>query len=357
MTGAQGRSRLSTALLASVSTAMVCSLLLVAPAGARATVPRPRRHHEATPPVRPATPAPWAPAFGVYAGPGAVASAQAFDVQKGGPVPYALDFFDSSNWTSISDPQWTIQHWRGSPFHMIFGVPMLPDAGASLATGATGAYDPNFVTLATELVAAGEGNAVLMIGWDPLQTGTSWHVTGSADATAYIEYWRHIVGSMRAVPGAKFQFEWNGGTPGGSLTASAVYPGNSYVNLIAIDVFDRLRTPVTGSRWETISTTTNGPDWFFGFAAEHHKPLVIGEWGLVPAATPGGGGDDVHFVRGFMAWCQAHHIALIVTWDYGTWALTSGSFPASERALSAAGYSAAGSASASRALESQPGGT
>ena len=43
---------------------------------------------------------------------------------------------------------------------MTWGVPMLPTTGGvSLATGATGAYDAYFKTLATNLVAAGMGNS------------------------------------------------------------------------------------------------------------------------------------------------------------------------------------------------------
>jgi hypothetical protein len=336
--------------------AMACSLLLVAPAGARSSVHRPKHPHQA-PLARPVARATWSPAFGVYAGPGAVATAQAFDVQMGSPVHYALDFVDSATWGSISDPQWTIQQWKASPFHMIFGVPMLPDAGASLAMGATGAYDPNFTTLATQLVAAGETHAVLMIGWDPLQPGTTWRVTGRAEATEYVTYWHHIVKTMRAVPGAKFRFEWNGGTPAGPLTAAAVYPGNAYVNLIATDVFDRMVTPAGRSRWDAIAAATDGADWYSQFAAAHHKPLVIGEWGLVPASTTGGGGDDVAFVRDFTKWCGLHQIALVVTWDFGTWGMTSGSFPASAAALAKAGHSAGGSVSAMKVLGEQPPGT
>jgi hypothetical protein len=291
-----------------------------------------------TPPAaRPATTpaaAPWRPALGVYAGPDAVAAAQAFGRAVGGPVTDALDFLPSSNWGSIADPQWTIDRWQGSPFHMIYGVPMLPDTGASLATGATGAYDLVFASLATHLVAAGQSNATLMIGWDPLQPGTTWQVQGEAEAAEYIAYWRHIVASVRAVPGAQFTFEWDGGTPIGSpLAPSAAYPGNAYVSLIATNAFDQVVGPTAGPRWAAIAEATNGPDWFAEFAADHHKPLVVGEWGLEPVTAPGGGGDDGAFVTDLMAWCAANRVALVVTWDYGAWSVTSGSFPSAQATL------------------------
>jgi hypothetical protein len=365
--GAKRRPWWAIAGLGALAVIVACFLLLGAPASSRSLVHQPKLRHKPPagthtklrqkPPAgtRTAT-AQWNPVSGVYAGPGAVASAQAFAVQLGGPVPYALDFFNSGTWASISDPQWAISQWKVSRFHMIYGVPMLPESGASLATGATGAYDPEFTALATQLVAAGEGNAVLMIGWNPLQSGNTWQVNSQAAATAYVSYWRHIVESVRAVPGANFQFEWDGGTPDGSLTASSVYPGDAYVNLIATNAFDRLTTPPGGSRWYATAQGANGPDWFSQFAADHHKPLVIGEWGLVPASTPGGGGDDVAFVRDFTQWCGTNHVALVVTWDYGTWGLLSGSFPASEAALAKAGRSE-DSTLAVQALEGQRPGT
>jgi hypothetical protein len=281
----------------------------------------------ARPTSRPADP-PWSPAFGVYAGPDAVAAAQSFAVTMGASITYALDFLPSSSWGSIGDPEWTISRWQGSPFHMIFGVPMLPDTGASLAIGATGAYDLTFASLATHLVSAGEGNAVLMIGWDPLQPGPAWQVQGAAEAADYVDYWRHIVTSVRAVPGAHFTFEWDGGSPFGStLAPSTVYPGDAYVNLIATNAFDQVTSPTAGPRWDAVAQDTNGPDWFADFAADHHKPLVIGEWGLEPTTAPGGGGDDTSFVQDLMRWCATNRVALVVTWDYGTWSVTSGSFP------------------------------
>jgi hypothetical protein len=316
-----------------VLVASVAVVLVSAAPNSNAT-PQRSIHHTASPPSRARTKpvaATWTPAFGVYAGPDAVSAAQAFNVAMGGTVSYALDFLPSSSWTSIANPQWTIQRWPLSPFHMIYGVPMLPDSGASLASGATGAYDPSFVSLASNLVAAGEGSAVLMLGWDPLQPGPAWQVQGPGEAADYVRYWRHIVTSVRAVPGAHFTFEWDGGTPIGSpLAPSAVYPGDAYVDLIATNAFDQVAAPTTGPRWDAISQDTNGPDWFAAYAADHHKPLVIGEWGLEPVTAPGGGGDDGAFAQDLMRWCASNRVALLVTWDYGAWSVTSGAFPSAQ---------------------------
>ena len=78
--------------------------------------------------------------LGVYAGPGAPVAATAFSADAGAPVPYAFDYIDGSTWQSISDPMWFVQRWSGSNFRMIWGVPMLPATGATLAAGSSGAF-------------------------------------------------------------------------------------------------------------------------------------------------------------------------------------------------------------------------
>jgi len=350
------RHRLRRVLLMLSVPAVVLILMVANVTTAQSAVHHARSQHRSTATVRRANQPPWAPVLGVYAGPGEVAGAKSFDVQARGPVPYALDFIESSSWSSISDPRWTLKQWKDSKFHMIFGVPMLPTQGATLAAGSMGAYNAHFEALATALVAAGDGNAVLMIGWDPLQAGTSWQVTNKTEATEYVRYWRDIAETMHGVSGANFLFEWDGGTPASLLATPSVYPGDAVVNLIATNVFDQVTTPSTMSRWNAVSSGDDGADWFAQFALEHRKPLVIGEWGLVPASTSGGGGDDVAFVKALLSWSKANHVAMLVTWDYGTWDITSGSFSGGNAALDAQ-KNTGGSSSAVRALEGQQPGT
>jgi hypothetical protein len=306
----------------------------------RVTSPRPKVAPRA--PVKPApAPAPAKPPavvatpvnLGVYAGPGAQATAQAFVTQNGGQVPYALDFINGTTWSEISDPQWTLQHWTGTSFHMIFAVPMLPDRGASLASGATGAYDSEFASLATNLVAAGDGNSTLMLGWDPLQPGTAWEAVTPAESTDYRTYWRDIVTTMRSVQGANFAFEWDGGNPTRDQSPSLAYPGDAYVDLVATDAFDNVVPLPDVSRWTTQAQATYGADWFSQFALSHKKPLAIAKWGLVPARVIGGGGDDPKFVTQLTNWCATHHVAMAVVWDYGIWAIDGPTFPAAASAL------------------------
>ncbi len=284
---------------------------------------------------------------GVYAGPGNVAGAYAFQDYLGLPVRYAMDFFSNATWSSITQPTWTLGRWAGSGFTRIWGVPMLPGSGATLAAGAAGTYDGYFAKLAQFLVQSNQSNALLVLGWDADLPGLPWSATTPAEASWYVAYWRHIVSTMRAVPGARFQFVWDSAQTSTGIGPNAIYPGSSYVDIIATDVLEQelttgaspgqapqSLTPVTPrQRWALLVNVSYGLDWFAEFASLHSKPLAIEKWGLAPQGSSPAGSDDAYFVTHLLRWMASHSVAYGVIWDYGTWAITSGAFPLSAAAL------------------------
>lgn len=276
------------------------------------------------------------PALGVYAGPGAVTEAEDFASEVGGSVPYALEFVDGSSWQAIVDGSSVLAPWSGSSFQMILGVPMLPAQGGTLESGALGAYNANFEELAQNLVAAGHGSAILLLGWDPNLAGTPWSVASAAQAAQYVTYWRQIVETMRQVPGTSFTFVWDatssdaplpgaaspvGATEAGGVTPMSLYPGNGYVGEIATDAFDQTSGVAQSSRWSMLAAVPYGPDWYAAFASSQGKPFMIAKWGLVPSTVAGGGGDDPAFVQSLLSWCATHGVTVATTWDYGSWAV------------------------------------
>lgn len=274
--------------------------------------------------------------LGVYAGPGDAAGAYSFAAALGRPVPYALDYLDASSWTSISDPQWQLQRWAGSGFKMIWGVPMLPAFGATLAQGAVGTYDGAFELLAENMVASGEGSSILMLGWAPAAGGVPWAVSTYAEAGQYTEYWRRIVDVMRAVPGAQFSFAWDAGEVGGPVPSYLVYPGDAHVDMVATMAFDNA-TPSQHSpaaRWDAVASGRYGPDWAASFAARHGKRFMVAQAGLDGSAY--GGRDDPDFFRGLLSFSARSHTAVLVIWNFGTAAVTSAQFTATFAVLQGA---------------------
>jgi len=318
-----GASRVVSARAAGLAALCAAALLVlvpsVPPSGAAT------RHHRAQPP------SPYAP--GVYVGTGNPAGVTFFGLQVGARMQYAMDFLNGSTWATITNPSWQLSQWNGSGYSMIWAVPMLPDQGASLAAGARGAYDHYFASLSHALVAGGQGSSVIRIGWEFNGIWFPWGAIGHQ--TQFIAYWRHIVTAMRTVPGANFKFVWNpdrGDFGGGDL--ATYYPGNAYVDYVALDVYDEEWQHYPGARAEVqqVEAGPYGLDWLASFAAAHHKMMAFPEWGLgwgtckhgAPVDASGGvcGGDNPQFIEGTTQWFEAHNVAVVAYWDYGTSALT-----------------------------------
>jgi len=270
------------------------------------------------------------------------ALAQSIDRQPG----YAMAFLDGSSFQKMEDPSWFIAQFKGSSYQMIWGVPILPSSGGySLATGATGAYNQYFVTLAKGLVAGGQASSIIRLGWEFNGSWFPWAAAGHA--ADFIAYWRQIVTSMRSVPGANFKFEWNptAGDQGAGNLAD-YYPGNNYVDYIGLDVYDVAwaNYPGVAAQFATLKNGPYGLDWLASFAAQQGKPMTLPEWGLGWGASDGGapvshpgtetsGGDDPTFINDIAGWIATHNVYEATLWDVTSSLISPTSNPNSLAAL------------------------
>jgi hypothetical protein len=272
-------------------------------------------------------------------------------------IKYAEDFIDATDWSNISDP-WQLSNWKGSPFTMVWGVPMLPcgSPATQCATNvsdfnevADGGADGYFKTLAQHLVAAGFGSSYIRLGWEFNASWMGWSVCNQQGsgltswASDFVPAYRNIVTSMRSVSGANFNFIWNplessnASCPGGNL--ENFYPGDSYVNTVALDVYDGVgqATSSDAARWSDLLNGVDGGDWtsmtpaavngqaFEGyglnwlaaFGKEHGKQVAIPEWGLDTSGQEAGGGDDGYFVTQMANWIKANATGPAIFWNYG----------------------------------------
>jgi hypothetical protein len=235
--------------------------------------------------------------------------------------------------------------WQGSGYTLSLGVPIIPTnannvAVGTLATGATGAYNSYFVTLAQTLVAAGEANADLRLGWEFDGNWYAWEALTPAAEASYATYFQQIVTAMRSVSGEAFKFVWNPDadaftTAGYSVTAA--YPGNAYVNYIGLDIYDQSwATPQTpANAWA--STTLPALSAAESFAAAQGKPLAICEWGVAIRSDGHGLGDDPLYINNMISWMHSatNNVAYESYFDYNTLPvggdtnadITGGSFP------------------------------
>jgi hypothetical protein len=190
------------------------------------------------------------------------------------------------------------------------------DAGVpvSLELGAQGKYNRHFAALATNLVRHGLANAILRPGWEFNGGWMTWRVTSREKAEAFAGYWRQIVQTMRAVPGGeKLHFCWNPNIGWLSHPADKAWPGDEFVDSIGLDYYDdgylkdtypwpTNATPAQIEErrrkvWDHFLNSDYGLLWWKRFAAAHHRPLAIPEWGVNAKPDGHGGLDNVGYVE------------------------------------------------------------
>ena len=270
-------------------------------------------------------------------------------------IKYAQDFIDATDWSHIANP-WQLSDWKGTPYKMIWGVPMIPCGGPSTQCAtkvsdydeaASGGADGYYKTLAQHLVAAGFGSSYIRIGWEFNASWMGWSIcteSGSGlDSWSkdFVPAFRNMVTSMRGVSGANFKFIWNplissnASCPGGNL--EKFYPGDNYVDVVSLDVydgvgqevksdasrFDDLVNGVNGGQWTSVTPSAIGGKkfegygltWLAAFGMEHKKLVGIPEWGLFGTGSQGGGGDDPYFITQMADWIKKYATGPAIFWN------------------------------------------
>jgi hypothetical protein len=249
-----------------------------------------------------------APSFGVYRGAANPTAVAQYSSWLGRPVDSVVDFESQESWSTISSPDWWLSGWQGKGYKLILSVPMVPgtsylsDSSVSsmLQQGASGAFNGYFRTLAQKLSSYGFSDAWIRLGWEMNGGWFNWRA--APNPTAWVAYWKQIVTTMRQA-NPSLRFIWNPNVSSNQLPTEQVYPGDSYVDYIGVDVYDQAWGP-NGSivsdpatRWSSyILGGSYGLSWFASFAKSHGKPLTVPEWGATIRSDGHGGGDDPYYI-------------------------------------------------------------
>ncbi|HVV75027.1 MAG TPA: glycosyl hydrolase [Mycobacteriales bacterium] len=249
---------------------------------------------------------------GVYAGHGP-APDESFAKWRGTAIQTATDFMGSGTWQQIGHPFLLSLAWRTDhALRLVLSVPEWPSSGGSLSEVASGTDDRYFHALGTTLVDEGRADTFIRLGWEFNTPFFRWQVKTPADAADYAEAWRHVVNAMRSVPGQHFQFVWNPDLADGGVDPALGYPGDSYVDDIGLDVYDRSQRPdeTPAQRWDGLVHAKYGLQWVTQLASAHHKSLAFPEWGLVhDSDVQTAGEDDPLFIRNMHSWFESHNTA------------------------------------------------
>jgi hypothetical protein len=307
----------------------VAAVLVVGLAVAAALVWRSRGDSRALEGVEP--PPATAPAkVGVFRGT-SLSEVKRYETWLGRPVNYVVDFSTRDTWEEISDPQLLVTEWAGSGYRIVHGLAMLPeqDPSATMAAGARGEYDGYYRDLAQRLVAGGQPDAILRVGWEFNLSTSRW---ATDDPRLFVDYFRHIVAAMRSVPGQQFEFDWNVNNGHNAVDAMTYYPGDDVVDHVGVDVYDvawtggaypypadcdaLCRTGRQDQAWQEIVDDERGLEFWAAFAGQHHKQLSLPEWGLWNRPDGHGGGEDPAFIRRMHRFITTHDVAYHAYFEY-----------------------------------------
>jgi hypothetical protein len=251
---------------------------------------------------------------GVYVGGCNTTAINQFKSWRGTTVAHSMVFLGTT-WSAIENPTSAASCFKSAGIPVTFSVPMLPASGASIATGATGAYNAYWTTLAKNLVADGQANADLRIGWEMNGDWFNWNAR--SNPTAWKNYWIDIVKSMRTVSGQHFTYTWSPAN-GQTFAIENAYPGDAYVDYIGESLYDEDYSSNSQTvRWNALLTGSHGLNWQASFAAAHNKKLAYPEWALAtPSSFSGhGGGDDTYFIQQFYNFLKSHNVAYETYFD------------------------------------------
>jgi hypothetical protein len=266
--------------------------------------------------------------FGLYPGYAGVTELHHLESWVGHPANYVVQFAD------IHESAFTSSVWgevtRAGAFQtmaeritLVESVPLAfgdflqsgaagqATARANLQATVSGAHDAEYRVAANYLRNGGYPDAIIRLGWEFDGDWMPWSAPGNEEL--WITAYRHVADIFRSVS-SSFRFDWNG-SAGYFAHATAAYPGDNYVDIVGLDVYDK----GLGTVWDSSTQSWLDPVAAFAtlrddltaqrnFAIAHGKPVSYPEWALTGVdgkVNSGVGGDNPTFIQGMSDWINA----------------------------------------------------
>jgi hypothetical protein len=221
---------------------------------------------------------------------------------------YLNDLATWQEWENpwITDPTYGYNTWvEEDPQNrqLILQVNLIPDSLENInnplkweRSCAEGDYNSHVTEFGRNLVAGGLANSVLRLGaeangiWENDFIGTT-----AVEQKMWAKCFDREVTALRKVPGEHFLIDWNPNACKDNYPYANYYPGNAYVDIMGLDLFDvGCETPFTRLSFTQLANEPAGLTHFEAFAAEKGKPMSFPEWGL--SSIPSG--DDPAYIDG-----------------------------------------------------------
>ncbi|WP_371536522.1 glycosyl hydrolase [Streptomyces sp. NBC_00466] len=267
------------------------------------------------------------PAVGAYLDYGPKGVARMADLSRwlgGAELRVGHTYLPGDVWSNIEGQPDFLRTWakwrRARPDRMfVLNVPMQEhnedrvsddEVRDLIGQGARGDFDDHYRKLATRLVNLGVPDTVIVLGWE--MNGTTYTQRCGPDPQGWKTYWRRIVTAMRSVPGQKFKFDFTPNRGPDDIPWTRCYPGDRTVDIVGMDSYDQ----PPGDTFEDQVKGPYGLQAQVDFAAAHKKQISYPEWGLYR------NGDNADYMRGMLAWFDAHRPLYQTITDYcphGVW--------------------------------------
>jgi hypothetical protein len=217
---------------------------------------------------------------------------------RGHPVDVVHVYSDRTSWAGLVQPGWPIDDFRAFDGLLVMSQPLFPEGMVgNIAECAAGAYDAEWERLGTFLVEHDRADMVLRLGWgfnDPVK---EWR-TGP-DPTQWIACFRRIVDAIRSTA-PRIQIDWTVNSYESPIPDSGdpfdAYPGDDYVDIIGMDVYDHRPPVYDEAEWDARCQQPYGLCRMFDFARAHGKRAAVGEWGVASCGDDPGG-DNPFFIE------------------------------------------------------------
>jgi hypothetical protein len=225
-------------------------------------------------------------------------SYQAYGDFRGRPLDVAALYTDRESWAGLVEPGWQLSAMESFRGQLVLSIPLYPPALGNTQECATGAYDEQWKKLGTYLLGKNRGNTIIRLGWGQNDLEHEWHV--DADPRNFITCFRKIVLAVRSThPSAQFDFSFDpvpstvpaGGDP------YAAYPGDAYVDIVGMDLFDRFPATHTEAEWSAKCRGPLGLCTLIEFARAHKKRFSVGEWGVATCGEDPGGDNPFYIEK------------------------------------------------------------
>ena len=161
---------------------------------------------------------------------------------------------------------------------------------------AAGDFNAYATELGTSLVGAGLESSVLRLGaemngvWEADFIGTT-----KAEQNLWAMCFANEVTGLRQAAGEHFLIDWNVNACVGNYPYANYYPGNAFVDIVGLDLYDvGCETPTTSLTFTQLAREQLGLNTFEAFATAKGKPMSLPEWGLSTIPS----GDDPAFING-----------------------------------------------------------